>query len=184
MSQLQISNATQRNRYPDTYDFLQKLIPNPKSVLSFGCSTGEEVMDLTDRFPYSQVFGVESNLMVLRSAFKTVEETTAILSDVILPNGDGYDLVLAMSVLCRWPEPLGKALLSYESFEEGLAHLSRSVAPGGILVINNASYNPNEYLSDNGFQIVDNNLDAGFVTIRDSSGNFYEGKRHCIWRKA
>ncbi|MGB9153846.1 MAG: hypothetical protein WCD70_12270 [Alphaproteobacteria bacterium] len=60
----QTDNTTQHNRYPEIFARTAEVFKErgmvPNRLLSFGCSSGEEVMTLAETyFPSSQIVGVD-----------------------------------------------------------------------------------------------------------------------------
>src|SRR5690242_19616262 len=57
----QTTPETAKERYPELFDLAASLVPEAKRILSFGCSTGEELVALRRRFPTAEIIGVEIN---------------------------------------------------------------------------------------------------------------------------
>ena len=57
----QISNYTALDRYPDLFSTCKTLMQGKDTlkILSFGCSTGEEVLTLREYFPNAFIVGVQ-----------------------------------------------------------------------------------------------------------------------------
>ena len=67
----QISTRTLPNRYPDIFSEIQSIIPNPKNILSFGCSYRLECESLQEKyFPDIKQVGFDINKDVIRDNFK------------------------------------------------------------------------------------------------------------------
>src|ERR1700677_1126976 len=109
---IQESTVTAYDRYPaifaatsKIYHFLSK---RPPRVLSFGCSIGDETTCLADKyFPDSQIIGLdvsESALDSARQRLGTRHITYATSTPDNLAFNGPYDIIFAMSVLCKWPE--------------------------------------------------------------------------------
>ena len=56
-------NNTQRDRYPQVFSFVQSVLgrDSPIKILSYGCSTGEEVFSLRQYFPDAVIKGIDIN---------------------------------------------------------------------------------------------------------------------------
>jgi len=120
-------------------------------VLSFGCSSGEELLTLRKCFPAARIRGLDINPVAVRAARRLVHDagedtaiTVARASDAAGEPAEAYDLVLALAVF-RHPS-LNDApercddLLQFASFERTVAGLSACVRPGGLLMIRHANF--------------------------------------------
>src|SRR5689334_25213789 len=57
----QTTPETAEDRYPELFNLAADLGPEAARVLSFGCSTGEELVSLRRRFRKADIVGVEIN---------------------------------------------------------------------------------------------------------------------------
>ena len=146
----QVSNSTKYNRYPSIFKAVQRVAGSePLRILSFGCSTGQEPRTLSELyFPQSKIIAVdicEDAMMAARSTTAHLPNVTILPSDPEVLNAQGpYDLVFAMSVLCRWPiakrmEDLSE-LFSFSRFEASAWELIKVLKPDGLLILHNGSY--------------------------------------------
>ncbi len=147
----QISNYTSSNRYPELFNFAKDFFHGEGrskiKILSFGCSTGEECFALAGYFPGSQITGVDinkSNLTLARKRNTNPDISFLLSSQDIIKNNGPYDLILVMSVLCRWPASNFKKNISklypFKRFDARLMFLNGVLNPGGLLLITNANY--------------------------------------------
>ena len=144
----QLSNSTKMDRYPDIFRVARVAAgPEPLRILSFGCSTGEEPLTLAGTyFPQSQILGVDVSDEALDQARSLAagEPNVHIArsSDAAIAEYGPYDIIFAMSVLCRNPPPEGHRWEEYPfaRFEEAVAGLIGSLKAGGLLVLANANY--------------------------------------------
>ena len=157
----QDSSCTELNRYPEIFARTKELVPVGR-VLSFGCSTGEEVRSLKKINPEWEVHGVERDPESLREAIAEDPEGTY-ASDVSLLPCSSYDLVFCMSVLCRWPPVEPEPFFPFEDFEEAIALLDSVVAPGGLLVLWNAQYDFRECAAASAYHAYDLGLTLGIA---------------------
>jgi hypothetical protein len=89
-----------------------------------------------------------------------------------------FDVVFAMSVLCRFPDSMKHDLVnltpvySHESFRRGVQLLSEALRDDGILCLYNTNYSFSQLDLANGFQVVSSPLIAsnGFVDHFDNNG--------------
>ena len=133
---LQTSTGTEDNRYVEIFDEAAKYCPDVNSILSFGCSTGEELENLSRRWPKATVAGVEILDTVRRTAAKRFPQYQIMHPDQL--GKKCFDMITAMSVLCRWPEVNGP--LPFSLFQDTARLIDRHLNPGGILVVFNATY--------------------------------------------
>lgn len=146
----QVSTASFDGRYTSIYTALENALSmaTPR-LLSFGCSDGFELHDLaSNHFHHGYIIGCDVDLEALRiarkhnrypsrvSVIKSEPETVRAYAP--------FDAVVAMSVLCRWPDTRDKDdinhLYSFEKFSGTVEYLVSLLRPGGILCIYNANY--------------------------------------------
>ena len=128
--QIQISGRTALNRRPREFRRAAELRPDARDVLSFGCSTGEEVASLKKYFPDACALGTEipaASLAQARLHFPQFE----FLSPAEM-GGRQFDVIFAMSVLCLWPDKGG--YLDFELFTEACEALYMVTFLGGLFV--------------------------------------------------
>ena len=112
-------------------------------VLSFGCSTGEEIVTLASVFgDTAELYGCEIEPVSLAEAIATTGHlATVFKSDRAAIRDHGpFDLINCASVLCRNPPTQIQTLFPAEDFDELLAVLDGALRPGGLLALTNASY--------------------------------------------
>lgn len=132
------------NRHPDIFNQAKALLPSekPVRVLSFGCSSGEEVSTLRDLgSPHWTVDGAEFQPKLLAKAREKDPKGLYVVDAGVLPAGI-YDAIFCMSVLCRYQAPPED--FPFQSFERVLGTILEKLKPGGLLVIYNAQYDPRE----------------------------------------
>ncbi|MGD0547639.1 MAG: class I SAM-dependent methyltransferase [Terracidiphilus sp.] len=146
--------STSSDRYPDIFNFLREQIRDgPETrILSFGCSTGEEVFSLRRYFLTSSLLGIDINrlnIAVCRKKLRrlndggirflqagsTTEEASA-----------SFDVILAMAVfrhgklnLSPPPPACGHKIL-FADFESAVTDFARCLKSNGFLVIHNAMF--------------------------------------------
>ena len=147
---IQGSTATRMNRYPKLFEIAAQELKdlNAPLILSFGCSTGEEVFSIRNYIPNARINGVDINHRVIRKAKKK--------------NGHGglkfyhyrdqkwktegpYDCIFALAVFQKTKHRDGnqkEALesFSFSKFEQMIKDLDALIKPGGILIIDHADY--------------------------------------------
>jgi SAM-dependent methyltransferase len=143
----QTTPFTADDRYPELFDLAAKLSPKAGRILSFGCSTGEELVALRRRFPEADIVGAEINWRSRRIAARRVAPDGN--AAVVAPNRveGAFDLVFALAVLQREPhkiEEMGVENLSshypFDRFDKAVSGLVDRLEPGGLLCVSNAHY--------------------------------------------
>lgn len=167
--------VTALNRYPAVFMGLQELLgakptvpaapvaPNtssnksvPLKLLSFGCSDGSELRSLRMYFPDAIIHGVDiDSELIARNTMNNTDPLVEFFNGTELLQAEGYDAVLAMSVLCR--QQTKDDHLPYANYVDTVSLLDMLVRPGGYLVIYNADYPFTEYPSSFRFK----NMAAG-----------------------
>lgn len=112
-------------------------------VLSFGCSTGEEIVTLRSIFgDTAALYGCEIEPVSLDEAAATTGHLATIFkSDRAAIRDHGpYDLINCASVLCLNPPTDMNKLFPPAEFDELLAVLDGALLPGGLIALTNASY--------------------------------------------
>lgn len=143
----QTSPDTADERYPELFDLVATLKSDAERVLSFGCSTGEELVSLRRRFPRAQIVGAEINPRSRRLAKRRVAGDPR--SSVVEPGAIAgpFDVIFALSVLQREPHKIAEMkvddLSSYypfERFDAAVGMLVGNLRRGGLLCVFNAQY--------------------------------------------
>jgi hypothetical protein len=143
----QTTPFTSPDRYPELFDAVARLVPDARHILSFGCSTGEELIALRRRFPGAQIVGAEINPRSRRLARKLTASDAAI--SVVAPSqvSGSYDAVFALAVFQREPHKMDEleiddlsAFYPFERFDAGVTSLLERLRPEGILCVINNQY--------------------------------------------
>lgn len=175
--QNQTVGTTQHDRYPEIMARVRdKVTGQGLRVLSFGCSTGEEVTTLEGYFDECTVHGYDIDPSRVPDSIGHYSEYKELLPY-------SYDVVFCMSVLCRWPEPQ-KPDYKFDLFETTLETIHRLIRPAGHLVIYNASYTFTDSALSSNYVPVNLNLkDSGFVTRRTSAGVVDTTPTHVLYKR-
>jgi hypothetical protein len=138
---------TAEDRYPELFDLAATTQPNAARILSFGCSTGEEIAAIRARFPEAGIDGAEINPRSRRFAARRHQGDTHVR--VIAPSAmaDSYDIVFALAVLQREPHRIEEAgiedlspIYPFAKFDGAIDDLAERLSPGGLLCVANAHY--------------------------------------------
>ena len=195
--QHQLTSTTGSDRYPELFSEAKVAVialKKPYSILSFGCSTGEECFTMKSYFPDSKiVIGVDINKGNLRRAASrsTGSDIQFLFSTpkTIAANGQ-YGLIFCLSVLCRWEDTKDLAncenVYPFKKFTETVGFLAGQLLTGGLLIIYNSNFRFEDTPFFQAFEIVTTPSvsNSGFVHKFDSQNNrILENHRHCIYRK-
>jgi len=146
-------NDTRLDRYPVIFSFVQSQFSrdNPIEILSYGCSTGDEVISLREYFPRASIKEIDINAaniaacrkrlsaapdagLVFETAASTEEEASSV-----------YDAIFCMAVLRH--SGLGLAgitrcdpLLRFADCARTVADFERCLKPGGLLIIRHSHF--------------------------------------------
>jgi SAM-dependent methyltransferase len=160
--------ATSFNRYPELFAFVRAALADGPAVriLSFGCSTGEEVFSLRGYFPQARIHGLDINpwniaLCRLRRWRQGATRTSfaAAASTAAQPPA-AYDAIFAMAVFRHGalntvpPPPACDAKICFADFDRSIADLARVLKPGGLLVVQNAMFRFADTGSAAAFEVV------------------------------
>ena len=182
----QTNTTTELDRYPRIFrrvreHFLSAPQQGPLNILSFGCSSGEEVETLNRfYFPNARILGLDVNEGVLRRARDRGLDPALVRfelsSKAALSENGPFDAIFAMSVFCVWPETQGKAnindLYMFDKFVDGLSLLHAHLKPGGLLTVVNANYRVKDLPFADQYASLDIDIpSSGFVEQFDRDGN-------------
>ncbi len=143
----QTTTLTALNRYPDIFSEVREYFDDREriTILSYGCSTGEEVITLRSYFPDAFIVGAEINKRCLQACRKRgVDDRIRFIPstrDTIREHGP-YDVIFCMAVFQREPRKhlhRGTRNISdvypFRVFDRQLVELDRSLNDQGLLVV-------------------------------------------------
>jgi SAM-dependent methyltransferase len=146
-------NCTCENRYPRIFSVLQSRlgITFDGRILSFGCSTGEEVFTLRRYFPHAFIKGIDINSGNIGACMRRLTNSndnriTFEVSDSLAREPTAaYDAILCMAVLRHGA--LGargmtrcEKYIRFEEFARAVEDFARCLRPGGLLVIRHSNF--------------------------------------------
>jgi len=146
----QISNYTALDRYPDLFSTCKALMQGKDSlkILSFGCSTGEEVFTLREYFPDAFIVGVDINKKNIKNANCQNRDNKIVFSydieKVCVENGP-FDIIFALAVFQRTENRNestfdSSKIYPFEKFNGKLTKLNSHLKPNGLFVIDHTDY--------------------------------------------
>jgi hypothetical protein len=145
----QLQTKTWINRYPDVFRTVQMFQSQySKSacprILSFGCSSGQELQSIKNYFPTAAIFGCDVNRAALAEAAKVEGCTVFLSTPEAIKAFAPFDIIFAMSVLCRFSLSQNarslKSVFPFSEFEDHLGVLDGALSDNGLLCIQNANY--------------------------------------------
>jgi len=168
MERNQISTRTEYDRHPSIFSEVKSIIPNPKNILSFGCSYGLECKSIQEKyFPNVKQVGFDINKDVIQQNLKNNQYSNIDYIDNLDGLNYKFDLVFAMSVLCRWNS--GDDLsYKFDTFNDTLKIIDQLVADNGYLCIVNSTYLFTDSQVASKYKVIETKHKwSGFVTKYD-----------------
>ncbi|MCZ4497862.1 MAG: hypothetical protein JWQ74_415 [Marmoricola sp.] len=164
--------TTAWDRYPEEFAFVRAAAGDRiERILSFGCSSGDELLTLREYFPQARIHGIDVNPLAVRTARKRLRAAGA-SSVTVARGGDAssqtpasYDLVLALAVFRHGDLNAAPArcdaVLRFADFERTVAGLAACVRPGGLLVLRHANFRFTDCAVASSFEA----LRTGFASV-------------------
>jgi hypothetical protein len=140
------------DRYPEIFSTCRAYFADCEDlkILSYGCSTGEEVMTLRKYFPSAIITGAEINRRSLAMCRNhRIDERIAFIysEHTEIAQRGPFDAIFCMAVLQRTPHTIidqGITNLRYiypfEKFDRQVAELDSLLKKGGLLTIHRTQY--------------------------------------------
>ena len=151
--QYQRDPATRIDRYPLAFRFARDQLDDEPAmrILSFGCSTGEEVFSLRRYFPAATIKGIEvdpARIRICRRRLLEIRDSRISFqcaSDTSSEPSETHDAVFCMAVFrdptLDLPATRSTAgLISFDDFERAVADLVRCLKPGGLLFVEHSNF--------------------------------------------
>lgn len=143
--QLQTNAGTFWGRYWTETTLLRRYFQRDDNlaILSFGCSTGEELATLRRLFPNARIFGCDIDWHSLRTARSLMGKEAVVFDSTeeqIRLHGP-YDIIVCNSVLLRPTTKLGsaRAAIPPSLWIDTVGMLDEALAPGGIFQVINSN---------------------------------------------
>lgn len=158
---------TSCDRHPRIFSFVRDQLPDSATarILSFGCSTGEEVFSLRHYFPQAEIAGIDINPRSIAVCRKKLERCGdsrirfALAGSADAEPEASYDAVFCMSVLrhgelgASHPETCDH-VIRFADFEKTVAGLCRCLKRGGYLIIRGSNFRFSDTASASDFDTV------------------------------
>jgi hypothetical protein len=147
----QLSNETSPDRYPGIFQACTDHLGSASTikVLSFGCSTGEEIFSLRHYLPRAALVGIDinrRNIRICRSRPGKDESMSFHHCDgLTFPDRGPYHAIFCLAVLQRTknrePETVDSTeVYPFARFDAQVAILDGLLDAGGLFVIHHADY--------------------------------------------
>lgn len=146
-------NDTLRDRYPEIFSFVQSQLgaAGKLKILSYGCSTGDEVFSLRRYFPSATIKGIDinrANIAICRRRLKQLPDPEISFTTARSANAEpsaSFDAIFAMAVLRHGSLGLPGVtrcdhLIRFEDFARAVADFERCLKPGGLLIIRHSNF--------------------------------------------
>jgi len=176
------------NRYPDIFKFCYD---NRKKynckILSFGSSSGEELVTLAMFFGNSEIFGVEVDEKSIKTSKKYTKNVDRIKISNIIPD-EKFDIIFCMSVLCRWPDTSSinnsTDIYNFNQFNDIIIRLDEKLNKDGFIVIYNSNFMFEDTEVSKKYKPVSEFSESGFVHkfTKENMKTNIEYKK-CIFQK-
>ncbi|WP_084362110.1 class I SAM-dependent methyltransferase [Robertmurraya korlensis] len=143
-------------------------------MLSYGCSTGEEVLTLRSYFPTAQIIGADINKRSLETCRKLpVDEKISFIYSTpseIKKHGK-FDVIFCMAVLQRNPHDVAakgitnlSKIYPFEKFEKQIIELDNLLKPNGLLVVHFTQYSLLDTKLASTYQALGNHVQDDYLT--------------------
>ncbi len=179
----QTASLTYMNRYPEIFSACRDYFDGKKDmkILSYGCSTGEEVLTLRQYFPDAQIIGAEINRHSLAVCRKLpVDDKISFVyseSSEIEKHGN-FDVVFCMAVFQRKPHFIAakkikslKKIYPFEKFERQIIVLDKLIKPQGLFVINFTQYSFGDTSVNSKYEVLGNNKQNFYNLLFDKDSS-------------
>lgn len=145
----QLSHQTKENRFPKIFERIQELQPNPKRILSFGCSTGEEVFTLAERFPNSEIVGVDIDYYSISTGRRNNKFENRVYFHTDSGGTGLYDIVTCFMVLFALDRSIPR-----NQWEDVVKTIDSHVATNGLLAIYTSEYDFKDYNKEQRYEVI------------------------------
>lgn len=146
----QIASYTAPDRYPALFAGLVRALEGSTAprILSFGCSSGEEIESLRSLLPEAVFVGIDINPHSIALARRRLARSGVRLIHAgrigTIPDAP-FDAIVCMAVLQRTElnhqkPTLCTPLLSFAKFEAAIAEFDRNLSVGGLLLLQHTNF--------------------------------------------
>ena len=149
----QTYSYTRPDRYPWLFEFAARRLGShrPLSILSYGCSRGDEVFSLRKYFPTAALKGIDVNprniarCLARVRAEKPANMTFATAASTTGEPTSSYDAIFCLAVLVSGDLTTSGAercdpIFNFEQFDRQVADFARCLKPGGLLILHTTNF--------------------------------------------
>ncbi|MFC4320696.1 class I SAM-dependent methyltransferase [Litchfieldia salsa] len=186
----QTTSLTYMNRYPTIFSACRDFFEGKQDIkiLSYGCSTGEEVLTLRHYFPHAKIVGADVNKSSLAICKKlSVDNNISFVysNPNELEKHGPFDVIFCMAVLQRQPHYIAekgitslKKIYPFEKFEKQIIGLDHLLNSQGLLVIHYTQYSLLDTVIASKYEPLGNyNQDDYNSPIFDKNSNIRENTK-------
>ncbi len=152
------------DRYPWLFQFATWELAHLRtlSLLSFGCSRGDEVFSLQNYFPHATIKGIEidpRNVAVCRARARSDRVSFVQAATTAAEPSAAYDAIFCLAVLCLGDLTTSGAqrcdpYLRFADFERMVVDFARCLRPGGLLLLHTTNFRFEDTSVSPAFDIV------------------------------
>ena len=157
----QRSNQTQKNRYPLLFSHCAGYLKKNEApfILSFGCSTGEEVFTLGEYLPDAHIMGADINAWCIKQCKKKYKGPRfsfkhSLSSDV--KAAMGFDAIFCLAVFQRTENRTDTSDiaqgLTFGQFEREILMLDEKLKPNGLFIIDHTDFSFTDTICSDWYQ--------------------------------
>ena len=165
---------TAPNRYPELFEQCKLYLHDKKQtyILSFGCSTGQEVASIGEYLPDAHIMGVDINQWCINQCRENLKNPRFSFCHSLskaFSASVGFDAIFCMAVFQRTENRTNannvKATgFTFKQFEKEILTLNNKLKPGGLFIIDQADFRFMDTACSNYYKPLDF---AGNKTIRE-----------------
>ena len=162
------ANNTQFDRYPALFAMVRNLLEHRVAprILSFGCSTGEEVFSLRQYFPAASFLGIDINpgsIAAAQQTWKSAGADPRIVFRVGSCTGgepdESCDAIFALTMFCSeelrlTAPPSCTGILSFAAFDREVSKFATALKPGGLLIVAHANFRVDDCTGFAAFEVI------------------------------